>query len=100
MDAKAVLVGSPTLNNGLFPTVSDFLTYMKGLKPKNRIGAAFGSHGWSGEATKIITKELEGMQFEMVDPLQHQYVPDSNNLDACYEFGRDIGRRICAQETT
>jgi flavorubredoxin len=40
------------------------------------------------------------MQFEMVDPLQHQYVPDSNNLDACYEFGRDIGRRICAQETT
>lgn len=100
MDAKAVLVGSPTLNNGLFPTVSDFLTYMKGLKPKNKIGAAFGSHGWSGEATKIITKELEGMQFEMVDPLQHQYVPDSNNLDACYEFGRDIGRRICAQETT
>jgi flavorubredoxin len=100
MDAKAVLVGSPTLNNGLFPTVSDFLTYMKGLKPKNKIGAAFGSHGWSGEATKIITKELEGMQFEMVDPLQHQYVPDSNNLDACYAFGRDIGRRICAQETT
>jgi flavorubredoxin len=100
MDAKAVLVGSPTLNNGLFPTVSDFLTYMKGLKPKNKIGAAFGSHGWSGEAPKIITKELEGMQFEMVDPLQHQYVPDSNNLDACYEFGRDIGRRICAQETT
>ena len=42
-DAKAVVIGSPTLNNGIFPTVSDFLTYMKGLKPKNKIGAAFGS---------------------------------------------------------
>ena len=36
MDAGAVIVGSPTLNNGLFPTISDFLCYMKGLKPKNK----------------------------------------------------------------
>ena len=62
LDAKAVIVGSPTLNNGLFPTVSDFLTYMKGLKPTNKIGAAFGSYGWSGEATKQITQELEEIE--------------------------------------
>ncbi len=54
LDAGAVIVGSPTLNNGLFPTVSDFLTYMKGLRPKNKIGAAFGSYGWSGEAVNLI----------------------------------------------
>jgi len=34
LDAKAIIIGSPTLNNGLFPTVADFLTYLKGLKPK------------------------------------------------------------------
>jgi len=67
LDARAVILGSPTLNNCLFPTVSDFLTYMKGLKPKNKIGAAFGSYGWSGEAVKLISKELEAMKFDLVD---------------------------------
>jgi flavorubredoxin len=59
LDAGAILVGSPTLNNGLFPTVADFLCYMKGLKPLNKIAAAFGSYGWSGEAVKLINQDLE-----------------------------------------
>jgi len=91
LDAKAVIVGSPTLNNGLFPTVSDFLTYMKGLKPLNKIGAAFGSYGWSGESVKLITQSLEEMKFDIVDPgLKIQYVPDKEGIDACYRFGQKI----------
>ncbi|MCU0821613.1 MAG: FprA family A-type flavoprotein, partial [Spirochaetes bacterium] len=50
LDAGAVVAGSPTLNNGLFPTVADVLTYIKGLRPKNKIAASFGSYGWSGES--------------------------------------------------
>ena len=92
LDARAVVVGSPTLNNGLFPTLGDFLTYMKGLKPKNKIGAAFGSYGWSGEAVKLITQELEVMKFEMIDPgMKVQYVPDEKALAACFELGKKIG---------
>jgi flavorubredoxin len=95
LDAGAVIVGSPTLNNGLFPTVSDFLTYMKGLKPKNKIAAAFGSYGWSGEAVKLINKQLEEMNFELIDPgLRMQYVPDDQGIDACYQFGKKIGRAL------
>ncbi len=95
MDAKAVIVGSPTLNNGLFPTISDFLTYMKGLKPKNKIGAAFGSYGWSGESVKLLTQELEAMKFDMVTPgLKVQYVPDKAALEQCVEFGKSIGKAI------
>ena len=97
LDAAAVLVGSPTLNNGLFPTVSDFLTYMKGLKPLDKIGAAFGSYGWSGEAVKQITKEMQNMQWEIFEPIRQQYVPDSQNLEENYEFGRAIGRAINAR---
>jgi len=91
------VVGSPTLNNGLFPTVSDFLTYMKGLKPLNKIGAAFGSYGWSGEAPKQITQELEAMKFDIVEPVKHQYIPDGNALEASYELGRAIGGAINEQ---
>jgi flavorubredoxin len=95
LDAKAVIVGSPTLNNGLFPTVSDFLTYMKGLKPKNKIGAAFGSYGWSGESVNLVKAELESMNMEIIDPgLKIQYVPDNQSLEACIELGKKIGKAI------
>ena len=95
LDARAVIVGSPTLNNGLFPTVSDFLTYMKGLKPKNKIGAAFGSYGWSGESVNLINHELESMNFEIIDPgLKVQYVPDEKALAACFELGKKIGQAM------
>jgi flavorubredoxin len=97
LDAKAVVVGSPTLNNGLFPTVSDFLTYMKGLKPLNKIGGAFGSYGWSGEAVKLISTELEAMKFEIVEPVRHQYIPDSKSLEVSYDYGCVIGRAINEQ---
>ncbi len=95
LDAAAVIVGSPTINNQLFPTVSDFLTYMKGLKPKNKIGAAFGSYGWSGESVKLINQELEAMKFDIIDPgVKLQYVPDQEGKDACYELGKKIGKAI------
>jgi len=94
-DASAVVLGSPTLNNQLFPSLADFLTYMKGLKPLNKIGAAFGSYGWSGEAVKLINQELEAMKFDIVDPgLRVQYVPDPAALESCYEFGRRIGKAV------
>lgn len=95
LDAAAIVVGSPTLNNNIFPTVSDILTYMKGLKPKNKIGAAFGSYGWSGESVKLIHAELEAMKFDMIEPgMKIQYVPDSDGLASCIEFGRQIGRAV------
>ncbi|MFZ1200556.1 MAG: flavodoxin domain-containing protein, partial [Desulfobacterales bacterium] len=99
LDARAVVVGSPTLNNNLFPTLADFLTYMKGLKPQNKLGAAFGSYGWSGEAVKLIEKELEGMGIELIVPgLRVQYVPDEVTIDTCYEYGQKIGRAIVGQQ--
>jgi flavorubredoxin len=95
LDAGAVVVGSPTLNNGLFPTVSDFLTYMKGLKPKNKVGAAFGSFGWSGEAVKLINRELEAMKFDVVDPgLRIQYIPDDEGIKACYDLSKKIAEAL------
>ncbi len=95
LDSGAVLVGSPTLNNGLFPTVSDFLTYMKGLKPKNKVVAAFGSYGWSGEAVKLINREFEAMGLEVVDEgLRVQYVPDEDALEACVALAKRVAEAL------
>jgi len=97
LDAGAVIVGSPTLNNGLFPTVADFLTYMKGLKPKNKIAGAFGSYGWSGESVKYIQQELESMKFDVMEPgMRIQYAPDPEGIKSCTEFGKQIGQKLKA----
>jgi flavorubredoxin len=94
-DARALVVGSPTLNNQMFPTVADFLCYLKGLKPRNKIGAAFGSYGWSGEAVKLIEAELDDMKIERIEPgLRVQFVPEPPVIDACRDFGRRIGRAV------
>ena len=95
LEAKAVLVGSPTLNNGLFPSVSSFLTYMKGLKPQKKIGAAFGSYGWGGGAKKIVEAELKTSGIELIEnKLDYNYAPSKTELDNAVEFGKEIGRRI------
>ncbi len=98
LDAAAIVVGSPTLNNQMFPTMADFLTYMKGLKPENKIGGAFGSYGWSGESVKLVAAELTAMKFKMIESGPRlQYVPDAQGIEACAAYGRKIGEAVKAK---
>ena len=96
-DCGAVIVGSPTHNNGILPTVAEILTYMKGLRPQNKIGAAFGSFGWSGEGPQAIHEWLGGMNFEMpADPLKFKFVPTHEDLKKCFDMGRGIAEALAA----
>jgi flavorubredoxin len=95
LDAKALLFGSATFNNGMLPLVADLLCYVKGLRPANRIGAAFGSYGWSGEAVKLITQAMEEMKIELVDPgLRVKFAPTAEDLQRCVELGHKVGRAV------
>lgn len=95
LEARAMVFGSPTLNNGMLPRMADLLSYMKGLKPRNKIGAAFGSYGWSGEAVKLINKYMEEMKFEVIEPgIRVKYVPTHDNLKECLEMGKRIGSAV------
>jgi flavorubredoxin len=95
LDARAILIGSPTLNNGMFPSVAGFLCYLKGLKPKGKLGAAFGSHGWAGGALKAIEQELGQAGIEVADcGLSFKFVPDKDEIKKCADFGKTIASRI------
>jgi len=95
LGAGALVVGSPTLNNQMFPSVADMLTYLKGLKPKNLVGAAFGRYGWSEAAVRQLAEAMNDLQVKMVaDPLSVQYVPDQEALIKCRELGRKIAQAI------
>jgi len=93
--SRGVIVGSPTLNNGIFPSVAEFLTYLKGLRPKNRLFAAFGSYGWSGEAIKDMYEIAKSMKLEVFEPgIRVLYKPSEEDLNKCYEFGIAFGKAL------
>jgi flavorubredoxin len=89
--ARGALIGSPTINNTIFPTVGGFLTYLKGLRPKDRIVSAFGSFGWAGGAVKEMLGMFEDMKLETVQPgFQVKYQATVEEQRRCYEFGREF----------
>lgn len=95
LDAKALIFGSATLNNGMLPRMADMLNYMRGLRPANRIGAVFGSYGWSGEAVKQMNAVLEETKFRIVGPgISVRYVPTHEDLRKCVDLGREIGKAV------
>jgi len=95
LEAKAILIGSPTLNNGMLPSVGAFLTYLKGLRPKNRIGFAFGSFGWGGQATGHIEKVIEELRWEKpFDKMKIQYIPNDDELSNVKELGHKMAELI------
>jgi flavorubredoxin len=95
LEAGALLVGTPTINNNIFPTVADVLAYLRGLKFRNLVGAVFGSYGWSGEGHKLLNDELASMKVEIVaDPMAVNYVPDGEALDRCRGLGLAVAEKL------
>jgi len=93
--SRAVFVGSPTLNNGMLPSVAGFLTYLKGLRPQKRIGFAFGSYGWGGQGAKQVQEALQSMGWETpMDVINIQFVPDDRELQNVRETGQILGQII------
>jgi len=99
LETKGLLVGSATINNGVLPSVAPFLREMEGLRPKNKLAAAFGSYGWGGGATVTIEKTLKSAGMELVAPaITVKWVPDKDELQKCYEYGQEFAKKIKAAE--
>ncbi|MFA6079416.1 MAG: flavodoxin domain-containing protein [Candidatus Omnitrophota bacterium] len=95
LDAKGYLIGSSTHDNDLLPNIGGFLTFFKGLKPKNRIAAAFGSYGWSGGAVKTIEDIIKEAGIEVGgEPLSVKFMPDESEMKKCYDYGVEFAKKL------
>lgn len=97
LEAKAVIVGSSTQNNMMLHRTAEFMAYLKGLRPKNKIGAAFGAYGWAGGAVKEIDEGLKAIGLETVEPLSFNHIMTTlshEDKTRCVEFGRGIARKV------
>jgi anaerobic nitric oxide reductase flavorubredoxin len=95
---KAIVIGSPTFNQGLLPTITPMLEDLKGLKFRNKIGAAFGCYGWSGESVKIIEEHLARCQIPAVtEGVRAKWQPKPDDLARCREFGSTLAEAVRKQ---
>ncbi len=97
LSTKAVVIGCPTLNNGIMPTLTPYLEELRGLRFRNKIGMAFGTYGWSGECTKRIEAGLQDAGIEVaVQSYKCQFNPLEADLEKCQELGRELAQMIKA----
>jgi flavorubredoxin len=95
LDAAAVVIGSPTHNQGVLPFVAGLVRYMEGLRPKGKIAAAFGSHGWGrGESVDYLIHAMEGMGMNVVDSVKVKFVPTGEDLERCIALGKTVASAI------
>ncbi len=95
--AKAVVVGSPTFNQGVLPTIRPILEDLRGLKFENKIGAAFGSYGWSGESVATIEEYLNKCKIPVVaEGVKAKWQPKEADLEKCRELGQKVAKAILA----
>lgn len=95
LDARGFLFGSSTHDNDMLPTISGFLEFFKGLKPKGRAAAAFGSFGWGGGAVRELEEVIKASGLEVTQPgLAVRFMPDPDDYAKCYEFGKNFAKNI------
>lgn len=98
LSARYIAVGSPTLNNGMMPTVASFLWYLKGLSPKGRIGIPFGSYGWGQNGPQEVAELLEKCGFTQdFGMLTHQWTEDEDSLEELHQAVLDGIKRVNEQ---
>jgi flavorubredoxin len=93
--AKAIIIGSPTMNNGLLPTIAPIMEDLKGLRFQNKFGAAFGSYGWSGESVKLIEEHLTRCKIPLAGPgVRAKWQPKEEDLAECERLGHTVAQAI------
>ena len=91
--SKALVLGSPTINNGILTAMASFLEEIKGLRFKNKKAAAFGCFGWSGESPKILSEHLKAAGFDVVaEGLKVPWQPDAAGQQAAQEYGKQLAK--------
>jgi flavorubredoxin len=62
---------------------------------KGLTASAFGSFGWSGEATKMVADILTAMRIKVFpDPIKFKMTPSEQDLQVCFEFGKKYAENL------
>lgn len=97
--ADVLLIGTPTIQRDAPPHVWHALSLISSVTPKAKLGAVFGSFGWSGEAVKMVEQRLTGLKYKLVaDGVSFRFTPTKENMDACRKFAEQVANAVLCEE--
>lgn len=97
-EADGIAFGSPTINGDAVKPIWDLLSSLAVVSVKEKLGAAFGSYGWSGEAVAMVEDRMRGLKMRVpVSGVKVKLIPTDAELDRCRAFGRDLSLHLTGQ---
>jgi len=98
-EADGLAFGSPTINGDAVKPVWDLLSSLAVVNLKGKVGAAFGSYGWSGEAVRMIEDRMRGLKMRVpVAGLRIKLIPTDEEFAECTAFGREIAEALVGRQ--
>lgn len=98
--SDGILIGSPTINGDAVKPAWDLLALFSRIDVKGKIGGAFGSYGWTGEAVRMLEDRLRGLKLRTPVPgARVKLIPTERELDDCRKFGRDVAAALTGRMT-
>lgn len=90
-ESDGIIIGSPTINGDAVKPAWDLLACMAYLESSGKIGASFGSYGWTGEAPEMLHDRMRWLKFRLpVAPLKVKLIPTEEELGNCFAFGAEV----------
>lgn len=90
-ESDGVILGSPTINGDAVKPAWDLLSCMPYVENIGKVGATFGSYGWTGEAPEMLHDRMRWLKFRLpITPLKIKLIPTDEELEHCYSFGREV----------
>jgi flavorubredoxin len=87
--AEGILVGSPTINQNTLLPVYKLFACINPLRDKGKLGGAFGSFGWSGEAPKIILETMRLLKLKIFEEIaSFKFAPGGPKEEILKDYGR------------
>lgn len=94
-EADGIALGSPTINGDAVKPIWDLLSSLTAVNVKGKLGAAFGSYGWTGEAVPLIEDRLRGLKLRVPVPgVRARLIPTPEELAACRQLGEALARHL------
>lgn len=97
--ADGLMVGSPTINQNTLLPVYRLFAVINPLRDKGKHAAAFGSYGWSGEASDIIAGNLKSLKLNVMEELgKFKFSPDEEKRIELVSFGAKFASELAKCE--
>ncbi len=94
-EASAIILGCPTFSQNILMPIYQVFALINPIRDRNKLAAAFGSYGWSGEGAKIMTSAMSNLKLRVMDEgLMVKFTPHDAMEEKCVEYGREFGRQM------